>query len=149
VFTGLSCFDHSSRPRSGIFVFASYSSTTIHGSKSNGYAIKSIWGESPNHVKEASKTKDYAATGRLLVAVGRHVTVRSQGLHGSVDGKCRSLVAVDGIPAVSEESKASIFNRFEAGRPIAAQQKFILASIVAAHSSRPNMIRLIKSGLSF
>jgi hypothetical protein len=101
----LSCFDHSSRPRSGIFVFASYSSTTIHGNKSYDYAIKSIWGESPSHVKEASKTKDYAATGRLLVAVGRHVTVRSQGLHGSVDGKCRSLVAVDGIPAVSNGGK--------------------------------------------
>jgi hypothetical protein len=53
--------------------------TTMQSSQSGAKA--------QGHVKEASTTKDYAATGRLLVAVGRHVTVRSQGLHGYVDGK--------------------------------------------------------------
>jgi hypothetical protein len=88
-------------------------------------------------------SKDYAAAGSFLVAVGRH---GSQGFAWVCDSKRRSLVAVDSSPPISaacpmEESKASISNPCPA--------KFILASIVAAPSSCPNMIRPIKSGLSF
>jgi hypothetical protein len=70
-------------------------------------------GRSSNQVKQVSKIKQ--PQGRLLVGVGRHVTVRSQGLHGGVDGIIAPLVALGGNHPGSAacpmaESKASIPN---------------------------------------